>query len=798
MIHFALKFLICFSKPKSGVKDNSKKSTPKKVNDKREENLDIDENVVQCTEQVRNWCHVEYSLLENIIPKLELNVVTWGPAAKIYTKHDCRAIKTYTVGDLVWVNFTMFHNITDLDDRDVELMKNSLITFKFFQDQGKMMDHAVNDWPKTFKICKKTDEKSQCDKLFPELHQTDPLDTDYKEVIKERIEQFHMTRPERNSVVSLIQVSKREKKIEKKINELSPFLQVIQSETLTKRNKNQDKSKSKTEKKSKTNIIETKDKSKIVVKSELLIGGKHDIFEEQRDIFPALRYAAVYASSSKVLTDDQDFTFVPLTITINSIEDLPLEYLQTLKVKNIYARYELPNISNVVETEKHTLNKDVVFDQTNVFFISYLEEKNRFPQLMLRPSVLNLTEILTTRYFVLKLYGETDTSLEVPVSPCLFGDKPDDAFIATPDHEMFLNYKPPQVPSSEVFLGSACFNLIKLAKGFYKTDLSTVLNPAPITRWDPAFKLDDILDTLDNQNDRDAILKKFTTLGSIPEHLLIEHSTRVTITIAIGTLLSSLTENQLLEMPNVYNRVVMVFKKSDVAIKVFQNMLEVNAKLGAVHHRDTTTSNTSVRHSMNIAKILTVSKFDHERPTAQSIPSSKLSRTRTQSSTGLLKEIHRNFLTSNKLLTGFFIQNQDESIIVVETIPYVTSHVIEFIHSIAQDDIHIIHDSSIFFTKRIYGEFPVTKIYVVKLPSTINTLIKNSSQHIKGNTNETALQTLLLLDLLRRSRTLNCAAVHQLFPTCDQLITLNEAFGRSTFDLYHEIESASSLNKLHI
>lgn len=793
MINFLVKFLICFSKPTSKVKGQSKKIAKKKDNDSEKV---TDENVVQCTEQVRNWCHIEYSLLESILPNVEINVVTWGPAVKIYTQHDCRAIKTHTVDDLVWVNFTMIHNISDLDDGDVEVLKNSVITFKFSQDQVKMMEHVVNDWPKSFKICKKNDEKNKCDKLFPELHQTDPPDSEYKEAVKERVEQFYITRPERNSVVSLIQVPSYEKKIEKKIHELTPILRDTQVQTVTKKKGKKDKSNAKAEKKIKTKTIDTKDKTKLIIKSELLIARKPDIFDEQREVFSTLRYAAVYVSSSAVLTDEQDFIFIPLTITINSIEDLPLKHLQTFNVKNIHARYELPNICNNIETEKHLIKKDVVFDHTNVFFISYLDEKNMFPFLMLRPSVLNLTETLMTRYFVLNFYGESDTSLEVPIIPCLFGNKPDDAFIGTQNHEMFLNYKPPTVQSSEIFLGSACFNLIKLAKGIDKVELSTVLTPAPIARWDPAFKLDDILDSVDNQNDRDAIVKKLTTPGCIPEHLLIKHSTRVSITVSIGTSLSNLTENQLLEMSNIYNRVILVFKNNENAIEVFQHIVEVNAKLGTVHHRDTTTSNTSMRPSMPISNILNISKFDQERWTAQSFPSSKLSRTRTRSSSaGHLKEIHRNLLTSNKVLTGFFIENNEESMIVVETIPYVISHVIESIHSFAPNDIHIVHDSSIFFTKRLYGELPSTKIYIVKLPSSINSLIQNVSKYIQDSANETALQTLLLLDLLRRSQTLNSASINQLFPTCDQLITFNQAFGKTTIDLYHETESATSLNR---
>lgn len=97
MIHFVIKFLICFSKPEEPVKKGPTKKnpvkppTPAKKKGKQVESpaaeevkpVVKDENIIECSGNTRNWCHIEYCLFDGVLPKVEINVVTWGPAAKV-------------------------------------------------------------------------------------------------------------------------------------------------------------------------------------------------------------------------------------------------------------------------------------------------------------------------------------------------------------------------------------------------------------------------------------------------------------------------------------------------------------------------------------------------------------------------------------------------------------------------------------------------------------------------------------------------------------------------------------------
>lgn len=46
---------------------------------------------------------------------------------------------------------------------------------------------------------------------------------------------------------------------------------------------------------------------------------------------PGLRFAAILPVATKVLTEDQDLTFVPLIVNIEHLEDFPLTFLKNIQ-----------------------------------------------------------------------------------------------------------------------------------------------------------------------------------------------------------------------------------------------------------------------------------------------------------------------------------------------------------------------------------------------------------------------------------------------------------------------------------
>lgn len=137
----------------------------------------------------------------------------------------------------------------------------------------------ANDWPREYVVCKKPNEIDLVHKWFSELRQTIPLDETHKDVLKDRAENFKMSRPEGKSIVSMIQLSPYDKKISTKIREV---MSTIPTESIFKdvpqkkgnkgaKGKNDKKEDSKKGDKGK-NAVE--DRSKISVRAEVLIASK--------------------------------------------------------------------------------------------------------------------------------------------------------------------------------------------------------------------------------------------------------------------------------------------------------------------------------------------------------------------------------------------------------------------------------------------------------------------------------------------------------------------------------------------
>ena len=54
---------------------------------------------------MQNYFHCEYRLLPDDKDVTKTDVVTFGTAAKIYSDHDSKVLKTWVEGDKTWVSW---------------------------------------------------------------------------------------------------------------------------------------------------------------------------------------------------------------------------------------------------------------------------------------------------------------------------------------------------------------------------------------------------------------------------------------------------------------------------------------------------------------------------------------------------------------------------------------------------------------------------------------------------------------------------------------------------------------------
>lgn len=780
MINFCIKFLICFTKPEPPPKiepkakktsklagNKGKQPKPSVEEETKNEPEEKNENIVNCVENAREWCHIEYSLLKDVLPTVEINVVTWGEAAKVLTEEDCRSVKTALIDGLVWVYFEINHKINVFSDEDVMRFKDSKIKFTFSQDSKRMMSVVSNDWPKQFAFCNEwMSSDKECPRWFWELRQVDPPDDKY-DASSHKLDTYRISRPVNKSVVTMIDVKPCEKIMESKIHNVAASLPVVEQPVEPpKKGKGKKASDAKgktTDKGDKGEVQENS--SQLLVDAGLLIAGQYNACAERTEITQTIRYAAVFVNSSKILTDEQDTTYAPLIISVQSFEALPLEYLQQLNVTKVFARYELANVLDEIETQKVSLQENIAVDETRVFFLSSPEEESSHETLMQRPSMIVLAEALLTRRLVVKVYGKTEV-VEDQVVPCIFGDRPTDPFISTPDHEMFSNYKPSPSHSAEVFIGSACFNLIRLIKGYRTVEACSILTSSPLSSWDPTCDSTDIMNNFQNEEDRKSLLGRFTTPGVIPESTFIDHNTTVKLKVSTTCKLTVPEDNFLLKIDQVSHRAIVIFKDQSYNDKVIDIIDKTNRVLRENFTESVGSSAQSVQFVRNSS---TSSRL--------SLLSTRLSDCRKLNLT--LQEISRKRDIPKMITTGFFIEHEDQSILVFESMTYVIPPLITQIQSLlkSEDCARVICDSSIFFTNRLYLDFFPSSILRIKLPESLDQLLKNPLYYTKQSMLDESLQTLLLLDLLRRCRTLNSACINQLFPSCKQLVSFSKVFG---------------------
>ncbi|XP_069101496.1 uncharacterized protein [Argopecten irradians] len=89
----------------------------------------------------QRWYHIEYYLLPDEEELIKSDVVSYGPAVKIFTEHDSRVLRTWQEGDLTWISW--IENNTVNVSRDL-LMKlfNHTVELRIWDETDKMKTNS--------------------------------------------------------------------------------------------------------------------------------------------------------------------------------------------------------------------------------------------------------------------------------------------------------------------------------------------------------------------------------------------------------------------------------------------------------------------------------------------------------------------------------------------------------------------------------------------------------------------------------------------------------------------------------
>ncbi|XP_066284865.1 uncharacterized protein [Branchiostoma lanceolatum] len=97
------------------------------------------------------YFHLEYYLLPDDPEPQKVDLVTFGMAAKIYTEHDSKVVKTWMEGELTWVAWTHSHKITVTKETLLKLYRHEL-KLRIWDSKDKVSPRARFDRPKAFRL----------------------------------------------------------------------------------------------------------------------------------------------------------------------------------------------------------------------------------------------------------------------------------------------------------------------------------------------------------------------------------------------------------------------------------------------------------------------------------------------------------------------------------------------------------------------------------------------------------------------------------------------------------------------
>ncbi|XP_063952895.1 uncharacterized protein LOC129255695 [Lytechinus pictus] len=101
--------------------------------------------------KAQGYYHCQYHLLPDDADPIRTDVVTFGMAAKIYTEHDSKVLKTWQEGDLTWIAWSHSHKLHVTRDLLLKLFNHTL-ELRVWESKEKVSPKARFDRPKAFRL----------------------------------------------------------------------------------------------------------------------------------------------------------------------------------------------------------------------------------------------------------------------------------------------------------------------------------------------------------------------------------------------------------------------------------------------------------------------------------------------------------------------------------------------------------------------------------------------------------------------------------------------------------------------
>ncbi|KAG5889994.1 hypothetical protein JTB14_035906 [Gonioctena quinquepunctata] len=570
MINFSISFLLAFDIQKKLPKRNQiKKDKATSVQQKKRKLvLTVDDKQAEpfVASNIIGAAHIQYELVPNKC-KYDIDVVCWGPVAKIFTNDGHITLVTVVENQRAWVPVCLEHYVPELSLGEIKQFHKYIIEFNIYDNIGNtdslIRSDRIIPYPEDF-----TDNK-----LFTEI-KTDPDATS-------RIEHNSLEKFMKTIIMKCVNVPNKDvvswthlpvnydvfndtiekvstgEKIECRDFVLPCSLPLQQHRVSL---KTDHAAKDADLKKEAPKMTDTGN-IKMKVPAEIFFTDSNPAMYGLSDLTGFIKSSFVFVAVDHLLTRTQKLALNPLVVKINKIDNLPADVLKNHGIESIYASYKIPQIAQCETVTKVPASK-VYFNEAHMYF-STTESK------------FKLTEFMQTQKLFVEIYGKVNTS-ERKLRCSLFGQEDDDRDISRigPNFQHFD--KDAAKKTSPVLLAIATYDISSLVDNVWDFKEKAQLHQPDITILSKPSEYYNKMSYIDvaTVNEINLVSSYSRKKCILTEATLLELGT--TLQVQVYLMAPQAATLVLHQVSNIFKRIFIVYNEEKLAKSMFSEITKHN------------------------------------------------------------------------------------------------------------------------------------------------------------------------------------------------------------------------------
>ncbi|XP_028138161.1 uncharacterized protein LOC114332519 [Diabrotica virgifera virgifera] len=602
MITFTVSFLLSFpivkKKKEKKTKEKPKDKPKEKQKEKSKNNLlkngakkslepEIPNTEFNST-NILSAAHIQYELIPNRC-KYDIDVVCWGPVAKIITNDGQIFLFTVINNDRIWVPIRMEHYLDKMSIKEIKKFQPKIINFNIVNNINNAPGLLKNEtlFIPTSKVINEETKSFKSRSVFKLVK--DDLDSE-SDQDKKSLEAFM-----KNIILSCANHPKDDTPVSwlNNVVDYSVFYEAIQNvdsgklvvnEAIYACSKDDEEPKKANGKDSKnakkTNNTETKNDKKVKKgketksKDTLTVKVPAEIFftESYMATYRVLaknsfaNNVLVFVSAKNLLSRAQKLALNPLVVKIFKIIDLPAEKVKEHDFDSVYVRYYIPEVLQC-RTVAKVIDDTVMFNEAHMHFVDNI------------PKIRLVQQLEISKLFV-EIYGNKIIKQEEQQCS-LFGTHSKD-FQISKIGPIFEHIEEPETKVTSVLLAVSTFDISSLAHNVWDFREAAQCHE-PYLNISRNFVYDEIR-YIDIKTVNEINLKPEKRDESLSEKTLLEFGT--TVCVEVYLMAPQAPALVYHHAQNTFKRIFFILNEESFAKKIYNALVTYNSAIQTANNKD--------------------------------------------------------------------------------------------------------------------------------------------------------------------------------------------------------------------